>query len=91
MSNEEDLMENLDIEERPLWYIKYDRLIVYFIRIFGGLFILSGIVSLLGLIKVIDLNFISIVYIICLLSLAITIISMVILVIARENRHRFDL
>ena len=33
MSNEEDLMEDLDIEKRPLWYIKYDRLIWWFIYI----------------------------------------------------------
>ena len=83
--NDED-----DIKENP-WHIKYFKLISILMCVFGFLFVLTGIVSLLGLFQILNFNLMPIIYIVCLLSLIFTIISYVLRVIAENNNGRFDL
>lgn len=87
----DDDLDDEEIEDIPQWYEKYYKVLGITMLIFGGLFLLRGLISLLGLLGLLNFEYIAIVYICCLISLIFTIINFVIWVIALENKNRFDL
>lgn len=71
---EEDEDDDEDIEIPIPWGTKHFKLVSFLLLVFGAVFILSGIASLLLLIGLLNMEYKLIVYILCFISLILTVI-----------------